>query len=318
VIAHRFTDLIGRTPLIEITHLDLPEGVTLLAKAEFLNPTGSVKDRIAAAMIAAARERGEITDRTTLIEPTSGNTGIGLAAVCAAEGIDLILTMPESMSLERRRLLEHLGARIVLTPAESGMQGSIDEAKRLSDELPDALMLGQFTNPDNPAAHYYTTAEEILEDLGRAPEYFVAAAGTGGTLTGTARRLREVLPDLHVVAVEPAASAVLNGRSAGAHGIQGIGAGFVPEILDTSLIDEVVTVTDEEAIRYARDAARRAGLLVGISAGANLAAAHRIARGLTSDDMSRSDLSSEGLTIVTILPDSAERYLSTDLFSQTN
>jgi len=309
VIAHRFTDLIGHTPLIEITHLDLPEGVTLLAKAEFLNPTGSVKDRIAAAMIAGARERGEITDRTTLIEPTSGNTGIGLAAVCAAEEIDLILTMPESMSLERRRLLEHLGARIVLTPAEQGMQGSIDEATRLTDELPDALMLGQFTNPDNPDTHYHTTAGEILEDLGHAPEYFVAAAGTGGTLTGTARRLREVRSDLHVVAVEPAASAVLSGQPAGAHGIQGIGAGFVPEILDTSLIDEVVTITDEEAIRYAREAARRAGLLVGISAGANLAAAHRTARGLTP---------LTPLTIVTILPDSAERYLSTELFTTAN
>jgi len=305
MIAHGIDDCIGNTPLIEITHLALPEGSTLLAKAEFLNPTGSVKDRAAVTMIERAIQRGEITSETTLIEPTSGNTGIGLAAVCAARGIRLLLTMPESMSLERRKLLEHLGARILLTPASEGMQGSIDAAQSLLASTPNAHILGQFSNPDNPAAHYHTTAEEILRQTQRTIDIFVAAVGTGGTLTGTARRLREVDPETRIVAVEPVTSAVLSGGSAGAHGIQGIGAGFVPVIVDTDLIDEVLTVSDEDAITCARDAARHAGLLVGISAGANLAAAHRLA--LRPEHKAK--------TIVTILPDSAERYLSTDLFA---
>jgi cysteine synthase A len=304
MIAREIADLVGNTPLIEITHLELPTGTTLLAKAEFLNPTGSVKDRAASNMIERAIQRGEITAETTLIEPTSGNTGIGLAAVCAARGIRLLLTMPESMSPERRKLLTHLGARILLTPASEGMQGSIDAAQSLLARTPNAHILGQFSNPDNPAAHYHTTAEEILRQTQHAIDIFVAAVGTGGTLTGTARRLCEANPKTRIVAVEPITSAVLSGGSAGAHGIQGIGAGLVPSIMETDLIDEVLTVSDEEAITYARDAACHAGLLVGISAGANLAAAHRLA--LRSEQTTK--------TIVTILPDSAERYLSTNLF----
>ncbi len=305
MIAHQFSDLIGHTPLVAVTHLDLSPGTELLAKAEFLNPAGSVKDRIAAHMIAQALARDTITEATVLIEPTSGNTGIALAAVCAAQGIPLILTMPESMSIERRRLLEHLGARIVLTPAELGMQGSIEEAERLAASLPHARILGQFTNPDNPDAHYRTTAEEILEDLGRAPDLLIAGVGTGGTLSGTGRRLRETYPDMQIIAVEPEPSAVLSGRPAGAHGIQGIGAGFVPRTLAREMIDRIVTVSEDEAIAYARTAAREAGWLIGISSGANLAAAHRLAR--------RPEHT--GKTLLTILPDSAERYLSTDLFA---
>ena len=304
MIARDATEMIGHTPLVAITHLEGTSGVTLLAKAEYLNPTGSVKDRIAAHMVEQAIARGEITDHTTLIEPTSGNTGIGLAAVCAARGIDLILTMPESMSLERRKLLEHLGATIVLTPAAEGMGGSIREAERLAKELPHGLVLGQFTNPDNPAAHDATTAPEILEATGRNIDVFVAAVGTGGSFTGIARTLKHAIPHLRAVAVEPATSPVLSGGQPGAHDIQGIGAGFIPEILETDLIDEILTVTDEEAITYARQAARQAGLPIGISAGANLAAAHKIAqKGENS-----------GRTIITIFPDSAERYLSTGLF----
>ncbi len=305
MIAHRFSDLVGRTPLVAVTHLELPPGTELLAKAEFLNPSGSVKDRIAAHMIAQALARDAITEATVLIEPTSGNTGIALAAVCAAQDIPLILTMPESMSVERRKLLEHLGARIVLTPAELGMQGSIEEAERLAESLPHARILGQFTNPDNPNAHYQTTAEEILEDLGRAPDLLIAGVGTGGTLSGTGRRLRETYPDMQIIAVEPESSAVLSGRAAGAHGIQGIGAGFVPRTLAHELIDRIVTVSEDEAIACARTAAREAGWLVGISSGANLAAAHRLAR----------QPEHAGKTLLTILPDSAERYLSTDLFA---
>jgi len=293
---------IGNTPLFAISHLNAP--ATILAKAEYLNPGGSVKDRIAAWMIAQALERGEITDTTILIEPTSGNTGIGLAMVCAVRQIPLILTMPESMSLERRKLLEHLGARIVLTPARLGMQGSIDVAIELERTTSGGRILGQFVNPDNPAAHYRTTAEEILDALGSVPDIWVASVGTGGTLSGVGRRFREIDPLVRIVAVEPAGSAVLSGKDAGLHGIQGIGAGFVPENLDTSLIDDVLAVTDEDSIAYARRAAGAEGLLVGISSGANLAAAHRLA--MMPDHA--------GKIIVTVLPDGAERYMSTDLF----
>ncbi len=306
MIAQDATQMIGRTPIVEITHLSDTSGVTLLAKAEYLNPTGSVKDRIAAYMVDRAIARGEITDRTTLIEPTSGNTGIGLAAVCAARGIDLILTMPESMSRERRELLEHLGAKIVLTPAAEGMDGSIRKAKDLAEELEHGHILGQFTNPDNPAAHDATTAPEILEATGGDIDIFVAAVGTGGSFTGITRTLKRSIPHMKAVAVEPATSPVLSGGQPGAHGIQGIGAGFVPEILETDLIDEILTVTDDEAITCARDAARKAGLLVGISSGANLAALHRIARRPES----------RGQTLLTLLPDGAERYMSTDLFGR--
>ncbi len=306
MIAQDATQMIGRTPIVEITHLSDTSGVTLLAKAEYLNPTGSIKDRIAVHMVDRAIARGEITDQTTLIEPTSGNTGIGLAAVCAAQGIGLILTMPESMSRERRKLLEHLGATIVLTPAAEGMGGSIREAKRLAEEFEHGLILGQFTHPDNPAAHDATTAPEILEATGGDIDIFVAAVGTGGSFTGITRTLKRSIPHMKAVAVEPATSPVLSGGQPGAHGIQGIGAGFVPEILETDLIDEILTVTDDEAITCARNAARKAGLLVGISSGANLAALHRIARRPES----------RGQTLLTLLPDGAERYMSTDLFGR--
>ncbi len=306
MIAQDATQMIGRTPIVEITHLSDTSGVTLLAKAEYLNPTGSIKDRIAVHMVDRAIARGEITDQTTLIEPTSGNTGIGLAAVCAAQGIGLILTMPESMSRERRKLLEHLGATIVLTPAAEGMGGSIREAKRLAEEFEHGLILGQFTHPDNPAAHDATTAPEILEATGGDIDIFVAAVGTGGSFTGITRTLKRSIPHMKAVAVEPATSPVLSGGQPGAHSIQGIGAGFVPEILETDLIDEILTVTDDEAITCARNAARKAGLLVGISSGANLAALHRIARRPES----------RGQTLLTLLPDGAERYMSTDLFGR--
>jgi cysteine synthase A len=295
---------IGNTPLLRIEHLDT--SATILAKAEYRNPGGSIKDRIAAYMIERALERGTITPETTLVEPTSGNTGIGLAMVCAARRINLVLTMPESMSLERRKLLEHLGARIVLTPAELGMGGSIDEAHRLIETLPEAYMLGQFTNPDNPETHYRTTAEEIVRDVTEGVDVFVAAVGTGGTLSGIGRRLREVYPEVRIVAVEPTASAVLSGSKAGAHAIQGIGAGFVPDVLEIDLIDEIITVTDDEAIAYARAAARQGGLNVGISSGANLAAARRLAQ--------RPEYAEA--TLVTILPDGADRYGSTELFGR--
>ena len=304
MIAHDVTELIGNTPLIEITHLADTQNVTILAKAEYLNPTGSVKDRIALNMVTRAIERGEITSKTTLIEPTSGNTGIGLAAVCAARGIDLILTMPESMSLERRKLLEHLGARIILTPAAEGMSGSIREAAQLAESMGHAHILGQFDNPDNPAAHDHHTAPEILEATGGHIDCFVAAVGTGGSFTGIVRTLKHAIPQLRTVAVEPATSAVLSGGQSGAHGIQGIGAGFIPGIMDTDLIDEVLTLSDADAITYARQAAHRAGLLIGISAGANLAAVHQLARRPEN----------QGKTLLTLLPDGAERYLSTELF----
>ena len=306
MIARDAAEMMGHTPIVEITHLEGTSGVTLLAKAEYLNPTGSVKDRIAAYMVEQAIARGEITDHTTLIEPTSGNTGIGLAAVCAARGIDLILTMPESMSLERRKLLEHLGATIILTPAAEGMGGSIREAERLAEEFEHGLILGQFTNPDNPAAHDTTTAPEILETTEGNLDIFVAAVGTGGSFTGITRTLKRSIPHLKAVAVEPATSPILSGGQPGAHGIQGIGAGFVPEILETDLIDEILTVTDDEAVTYARDAAQKSGLLIGISAGANLAALHRIARRPES----------KGKTLLTLLPDGAERYMSTGLFER--
>jgi len=304
MIAKSVEELIGHTPLIRLDYLG--GEATILAKAEYFNPGSSVKDRIAKSMIEGALARGEIGPETVVVEPTSGNTGIGLALVCAVRGIPLILTMPESMSLERRKMLEHLGARLRLTPASEGMKGAIDEALRLSETLGDVFMPDQFSNPDNPAAHETTTALEILEDTEGKLDIFVAAVGTGGTLTGTGRRLRRALPDLRIVAVEPEDSPVLAGGKPGPHKIQGIGAGFVPEVLDPDLIDEVLSVSNDEAIAFAREAARKAGILCGISSGANLAAAARFA--------ARSE--NRGKTLVTILPDTAERYLSTELFEE--
>ena len=296
------SEAIGNTPLVRLDYLDTH--ATLLAKAEYFNPGSSVKDRIAKAMIEGALDRGVIDSETVIIEPTSGNTGIGLALICALRGLRLILTMPESMSLERRKLLKHLGAELVLTPAGEGMQGAIDEAKRLRKEFDKAWIPDQFSNPDNPAVHEMTTAREILEATDGAVDIFVSGVGTGGTFSGTGRGLKARIPDLKLVAVEPLDSPAISQGSAGPHKIQGIGAGFIPDNLDVNLIDEVLTISDEEAFAFAREAARKAGLLVGISSGANLAAAYRLAQCPEN----------AGKTIVTILPDTAERYLSTDLF----
>ncbi|WP_292664521.1 cysteine synthase A [Nitratifractor sp.] len=302
MILDDISEAIGRTPLVRLDYLDTP--AILLAKAEYLNPGSSIKDRIARSLIDRALERGEIDRHSVVIEPTSGNTGIGLAMICARRGLRLILTMPESMSRERRRLLKHLGAELVLTPAAEGMAGAIAEAERLRTEFETAWIPDQFANPDNPRAHETGTGPEILADTQGRVDLFVAAVGTGGTLTGTGRALRRAIPHIRIVAVEPAASPAISRGEAGPHKIQGIGAGFVPDNLDRELIDEVLTVSDEEALAYAREAARKGGLLVGISAGANLAAAHRLAHRPEN----------AGKTIVTILPDTAERYLSTELF----
>jgi cysteine synthase A len=268
-----------------------------------MNPTSSVKDRIAMNMINEALASGVINKNSTIIEPTSGNTGIGLAAICASKSLKLVLTMPESMSIERRKLLTHLGAKIVLTPAAEGMSGAINRAETLSKEL-DGFVLQQFNNLDNPAIHRSTTALEILEDTQNNVDYFVASVGTGGTLTGTSEALKEKIPTLKAIAVEPTTSPVLSGGSGGPHKIQGIGAGFIPNILNTDIYDEVLQVSDERAFNRARDVAKTEGLLVGISSGANICAAFEIA--------SRPE--NRGKVIVTVLCDTAERYLSTELF----
>jgi cysteine synthase A len=306
MLANNITDLIGNTPLIRLNAPSEKTGATILGKCEFMNPTSSVKDRIGFNMIKTAMEEGTIDSETTIIEPTSGNTGIALASICAALGLKLILTMPESMSVERRNILKALGAELVLTPAGAGMKGSIDMAKELQQNLPKAVILQQFQNPANPAIHTKTTAEEILRDTDGNVDIFVAAVGTGGTLTGTGTRLKEVLPDIQIVAVEPKDSAVLSGGKPGPHKIQGIGAGFVPDVLDTTLYGEVVTVSNEDAMATSRMLAKEEGLLVGISAGANVYAAMQIA--------SRPE--NAGKTVVTILCDTAERYISTALFTE--
>ena len=303
MIANNIEELVGNTPLVKLNHLSELSGATILGKCEFMNPTSSVKDRIAMNMINEALEAGVIDQNSTIIEPTSGNTGIGLAAICAAKSLKLVLTMPESMSIERRKLLIHLGADIVLTPAADGMGGAISRAATLADEI-NGYVLQQFNNPSNPDIHRKTTAIEILTDTNKELDYFIAAVGTGGTLTGTSEVLKEHLPELKAIAVEPSNSAVLAGGCSGPHKIQGIGAGFVPEILNTSIYDEVIPVSDEKAIQFAKEVALQEGLLVGISAGANIAATFEIA--------SRPE--NKGKTFVTVLCDTAERYLSTDLF----
>jgi cysteine synthase A len=301
-------DTIGNTPLIRVNRLAEAAGVVaeVTAKLEFFNPLASVKDRIGMAMIAAAEAEGKIGPDTVIIEPTSGNTGIALAFVCAAKGYRLVLTMPESMSSERRKLLVHLGAEIELTPAAEDMAGAIRRAHELCQELPDAIILQQFENPANPAIHRETTAEEIWRDTAGRVDVLISSVGTGGTLTGCAQLLKERKPSVHIVAVEPEESPVLSGGRAGVHDIQGIGAGFVPEVLDLSLIDEILTMTDETAYRTARDAARLDGLAIGISSGAALAAALEIG--------ARPAMA--GKLIVTILPSFAERYISTSLFDE--
>ena len=304
MFANSIEDLIGNTPLVKINSLSNETGTTILGKCEFMNPTSSVKDRIALNMVNRAIEAGKITDKTTIIEPTSGNTGIGLAAICASKGLKLILTMPDSMSIERQKLLKYLGAKLILTPASKGMNGSIEKANALADELDDALVLQQFKNTDNPDIHRKTTAIEILNDTNNSIDIFVAAVGTGGTLTGTAEVLKEEIPSLEAIAVEPKDSAILSGNSAGAHKIQGIGAGFIPDILNTTIYNEVITVSNSDAYMMAKRVAQEEGLLVGISAGANLYASYQAA--LKPEN--------RGKTIVTILCDTAERYLSTELF----
>ncbi|RRS30221.1 MAG: cysteine synthase [Epsilonproteobacteria bacterium (ex Lamellibrachia satsuma)] len=305
MIANNIEELIGNTPLVKINSLSNETGTTILGKCEFMNPTSSVKDRIAFNMVNKAIESGKIAKNTTIIEPTSGNTGIGLAAICAAKGLKLILTMPDSMSIERQKLLTYLGAELVLTPASRGMNGSIEKAQALEKELNDAVILHQFQNPDNPDIHRKTTAVEILKDTKGNVDIFIAAVGTGGTLTGTSEALKEEIPSMVSIAVEPATSAVLSGGAAGPHKIQGIGAGFIPDILNTSIYDETIAVKDSDAFAMARKVAKEEGLLVGISAGANLHAAYQTA--LKPEN--------KGKTIVTILCDTAERYLSTELFN---
>lgn len=305
-IARQLTDLIGRTPMLELGRYSAAVGLEtpIVAKVEYFNPGGSVKDRIAMAMIADAEARGALTPGATIIEPTSGNTGVGLALVSAVKGYRLILTMPETMSVERRNLVKAYGARVELTPGGDGMAGAIRRAEELRAAIPGSVILQQFENAANPRMHYNTTGLEIWEQTGGNVDIFVAGVGTGGTVSGTGRRLKECNPAIRVVAVEPASSAVLNGRPSGAHKIQGIGAGFVPATYDASVVDEVFDVDNDDAIRTSRELASSEGLLVGISAGAAVYAASRIA--------SRPE--NKGRRIVVLLPDTGERYLSTVLY----
>lgn len=303
-IAKNITELIGKTPLVRINSLSQKAGAEIVGKCEFLNPTHSVKDRIAFSMIDEALKSGKITKDTTLIEPTSGNTGIGLASICAAFGIKLILTMPESMSIERRKLLAFFGAKIVLTPANEGMNGAVKKAMELCSKTPNCYMLQQFENEANPKIHEITTAREIIEDTDGKIDILVAAIGTGGTISGVGEVLKKELKNIKIIAVEPSDSAVLSGKKPGIHKIQGIGAGFIPKILRRELIDEIITVTNDEAFSYSRSCAKEEGLLVGISSGANLCAAFKVA--------SRAE--NRGKRVVTILCDTGERYLSTQLF----
>jgi cysteine synthase len=299
-------ETIGATPLVRLHRIAKEAGAKadILGKCEFFNPLSSVKDRIGVSMIEAAEASGRLKPGTVLVEPTSGNTGIALAFVCAAKGYRLILTMPDSMSLERRKMLKLLGAELVLTPAAQGMRGAIQKAEEIVASLPDAMMPQQFQNPANPAIHRRTTAEEIWRDTAGAVDIVVSGVGTGGTLTGVGSVLKPRKPGLKMIAVEPEDSAVLSGGPPGPHKIQGIGAGFIPEILDTSLIDETIRIGNETALRTAREAARLDGLPVGISSGAALAAALEVG--------AREGM--QGKTIVVVLPSSAERYLSTALF----
>jgi cysteine synthase A len=304
-IAQNVTELIGNTPLVKLNTPSIHSGATILGKCEFMNPTSSVKDRIGYNMIKTALAEGTINSDSTIIEPTSGNTGIALASTCAALKLKLILTMPESMSMERRNLLKVLGAELVLTPAADGMNGAISRANELNQSIENSYVLQQFENPSNPAIHEKTTAREIIRDSDGQVDIFVAAVGTGGTLTGNARVLKKEIPNIQIIAVEPQDSAVLSGESGAPHKIQGIGAGFIPKILDTSLYSEVIKVSNDDAINTAKMLAKEEGLLVGISAGANVYAAMQVATRKENQDK----------TVVTILCDTAERYLSTALFS---
>ena len=303
MVYKNLTELIGRTPLVEIGPFE-GQRARILAKVEYFNPGGSVKDRVALAMIEDAEKQGILVPGATIIEPTSGNTGVGLAWVGAARGYKTILTMPDTMSLERRNLLKALGARLVLTPGSEGMKGAIAKAQALKEEIPGSVILGQFTNPANPAAHERTTGVEIWDDTQGDVDIFVAGVGTGGTVSGVGRALKARKPGVRIVAVEPASSAVLSTGIAGKHKIQGIGAGFVPDTYDASVIDEILPVSDEDAVRGGRMLSAR-GLLVGISSGAAFSAALSLAR----------KEENAGKTIVALLPDTGERYLSTILFA---
>jgi len=299
--------LIGGTPLLELTRVERLEGLEarLLAKLEFLNPAGSVKDRVARAMLDEAEASGRLRPGSVIIEPTSGNTGIGLASVAAARGYRVIIVMPETMSAERRQLMRAYGAELVLTGGAEGMAGAIARAEELAGEIPGSFIPGQFVNPANPAAHRAATGPEIWEDTGGQVDIFVAGVGTGGTITGVGEYLKSRNPAIKITAVEPAGSPVLSGGAAGSHGLQGIGAGFVPQVLNTGVYDEVIAVTDEDALAAGRLVARREGILVGISSGAAVWAAVRLAKRPEN----------RGRTIVALLPDSGERYLSTSLFA---
>ena len=305
-IKNSLTELIGHTPLLALHRWAKQQQLAaeIVAKVEYFNPGGSVKDRVALSMITDAEEKGLLKPGALIIEPTSGNTGVGLAWVASVKGYRLILTMPETMSLERRNLLKALGAELVLTPGSEGMGGAIRKAQEIQTATPGSLILQQFENPANPLAHERTTAEEIWQDTDGKIDIFVASVGTGGTLTGTARGLKKKNPNIRIVAVEPAGSPVLSGGKAGPHKIQGIGAGFIPKILDTSLIDQIIPVTDEDAMRTSRELSATEGLLVGISSGAAAFAAREIAK----------DEANQGKRIVVLLPDTGERYLSTELF----
>ena len=300
--------LIGKTPLLELTHIEKTEGLeaTILAKLEYFNPAGSVKDRIAKAMIDDAEAKGLLKEGSVIIEPTSGNTGIGLASVAAARGYRIIIVMPETMSIERRQLMKAYGAELVLTEGSRGMKGAIAKADELAKEIPNAFIPGQFVNPANPAAHKATTGPEIWADTDGKVDIFVAGVGTGGTITGVGEYLKEQNPAVKVVAVEPETSPVLSKGTAGAHKIQGIGAGFVPDVLDTKIYDEVIPVSNEDAFATGKLIGRSEGVLVGISSGAALWAAIRLAKRPEN----------RGKTIVVLLPDTGDRYLSTPLFGE--
>ena len=309
-MSHIYTSadqLIGRTPLLELTHVEKKFGLNarVLAKLEYFNPGGSVKDRVALAMIDDAEARGLLKPGSVIIEPTSGNTGIGLASVAAARGYRIIIVMPETMSVERRQLMKAYGAELVLTEGAKGMKGAIAKAEELAKEIPGSFVPGQFVNPANPKAHFETTGPEIWADTDGQVDYFVAGVGTGGTITGVGRYLKSQNAAVRVVAVEPKSSAVLSTGVAGAHKIQGIGAGFVPEVLDTAVYDEIIAVADEDAFRLGRELGRSEGVLVGISSGAALWAAIELAKRPEN----------AGKTIVALLPDTGDRYLSTPLFA---
>ena len=309
-MSHIYTSadqLIGKTPLLELTHIEKKLGLKakVLAKLEYFNPAGSVKDRVAKAMIDDAEAKGILKPTSVIIEPTSGNTGIGLASVAAARGYRIIIVMPETMSVERRQIMKAYGVELVLTEGAKGMKGAIAKAEELAREIPDSFVPGQFVNPANPKAHFETTGPEIYQDTDGQVDYFVAGVGTGGTITGVGQYLKAQKPDVKVVAVEPKTSAVLSTGVAGSHKIQGIGAGFVPDVLDTKVYDEIITVDNDDAFRMGKEVGRSEGVLVGISSGAAVWAAIEVAKRPEN----------EGKTIVVLLPDTGDRYLSTPLFA---